>query len=77
MERGETRVGQKTELPKLILYATPRRLLMEQQADWAEANLKNVETVNVGPGIHFVQEDSPEAIAKALDLWLDRLPPRD
>jgi hypothetical protein len=23
-----------------------------------------------------VQEDSPEAIAKALELWLDRLPPQ-
>jgi haloalkane dehalogenase len=65
-----------TEIPKLILYATPGRLLTEQQAEWAEANLKNVATVNVGPGIHFVQEDSPEAIAKALDLWLDRLPPQ-
>lgn len=64
-----------TELPKLVLYGTPGRLLKKEQADWANDNLRNVETVNVGPGVHFLQEDSPAGIATALDAWLDKLPP--
>lgn len=63
-----------TDLPKLVMYGTPGRLLPEKLADWAEANLKNVDTANVGPGVHFIQEDSPDGIVTALDAWLDKLP---
>lgn len=64
----------RTEIPKLVLYATPGRLQPQAMATWAEANLKNVTTVSLGPGIHFIQEDNPEGVARALDDWLDRLP---
>ncbi|WP_421935136.1 haloalkane dehalogenase [Pelagibius sp.] len=59
-----------TGLPKLVLYADPGRLQPKALADWAAQNLKNVTTQPVGPGLHFIQEDSPEAIGRALDAWL-------
>jgi haloalkane dehalogenase len=34
--------------------------------DWSEANLKNLETIDLGQGIHYLQGDHPEAIGKAL-----------
>jgi haloalkane dehalogenase len=38
--------------------------------DWSEANLKNLETIDLGQGIHYLQEDHPEAIGKALADWI-------
>jgi hypothetical protein len=30
----------------------------------------NLQTVSVGEGLHYLQEDSPDAIGEALDEWL-------
>lgn len=62
-----------TEVPKLVLYATPGRLQPKALAGWASENLKNVTTREIGPGIHFIQEDSPRGIGDALDAWLSDL----
>jgi haloalkane dehalogenase len=35
--------------------------------------LKSVETAWVGHGIHFLQEDNPEAIGRAVAEWLRRV----
>ena len=62
-----------TEIPKLVLYAIPGRLQPKRLAEWAEQNLKNVTTAYVGPGVHFVQEDSPRGVARELDAWLEAI----
>jgi|GEM_PF-409446 len=59
-----------TELPKLLLYAEPGAINTQADVEWMESNLKNLETVSLGKGIHFHQEDQPEAIAQALARWL-------
>ncbi|MGP1394504.1 MAG: haloalkane dehalogenase [Inquilinaceae bacterium] len=66
-----------TEIPKLVLYAVPGRLQPQPLAEWAERTLKNVTTAEVGPGVHFIQEDSPRAIGRELDAWLTRLSAAD
>lgn len=63
-----------TPLPKLVLHADPSRVTPERLVRWALANLRNVETAYVGRGIHFLQEDEPEAISRAIVEWLRRLP---
>jgi len=35
----------------------------------AEDNLMNLETVHIGPGLHFIQEDNPDAIGEAISDW--------
>jgi haloalkane dehalogenase len=57
---------QETELSKLLFYANPGGLTNASIVDWSEANLKNLETIDLGQGIHYLQEDHPEAIGKAL-----------
>jgi haloalkane dehalogenase len=42
-------------------------------ADELEAALPAVERVDIGKGKHYVQEDQPDAIGRALDDWLGRL----
>jgi haloalkane dehalogenase len=38
--------------------------------NWSKANLKNLETIDLGQGIHYLQEDHPKAIGKALANWI-------
>lgn len=61
---------QETELPKLLFYANPGALINASMVDWSETHLKNLETFNLGQGIHYLQEDHPSAIGKALANWL-------
>jgi len=60
---------QTTETPMLMIYATPGVLGNEMAVQWAKDNLKNLKVVNVGEGIHFIQEDNPDAIGKAISDW--------
>ena len=50
---------QQSDLPKLLSYGSPGALVSPQTVEWPRQNLKNLNTVNVGPGIHFLQEDKP------------------
>jgi haloalkane dehalogenase len=61
-----------TDLPKILFYAEPGAILPPQVAEMLKAQLKNIETVFVGPGLHFLQEDRPHEIGAALSDWLDR-----
>jgi len=60
---------QTTEIPMLMIYATPGVIGHEMAVQWAEDNLMNLETVHIGPGIHFIQEDNPDAIGEAISDW--------
>jgi haloalkane dehalogenase len=61
---------QKTTLPKLLLYANPGALIQGPVLDWARSQLQNLDTVDLGEGIHFLQEDHPRMIGGELASWL-------
>ena len=58
-----------TELPKLLLYAEPGLLIRKKDVLWIKDNFPNTEAVSVGKGLHFIQEDSPDAIGTELAKW--------
>jgi len=61
----------KTDIPKLFVYASPGRILRpDPHVNWMVINLKNIKTAFVGYGIHFLQEDEPEAIGRVVNEWL-------
>ena len=62
-----------SEVPKLLLYAEPGAIIPPQAAEWLAANVPNLETHFVGAGVHFIQEDQPEAIGSKLAEWLVRV----
>ena len=62
-----------SEGPKLLLYATPGALIRKEQVQWCRDHINNLETVDLGPGLHFVQEDRPDEIGRALREWYERL----
>ncbi len=58
-----------SQLPKLMFTAQPGGIIREERAAWAEANMPNLETVDIGDGIHYLQEDNPELIGSELARW--------
>ena len=64
---------QQTELPKLLLHAEPGGLIPAELAAWCEASMPRLERVRVGPGIHYLQEDDPQGIGRAIADWYARI----
>ena len=58
-----------TNTPILFLYASRGALNPPKLAEWWAQRAKNIETVFVGAGLHFVQEDQPYAIGRAIADW--------
>jgi len=61
---------QKSDLPKLMIETTPGILITEEVAAWAKENLPNLTSAHVGEGLHYIQEDQPQAIGKAISDWM-------
>lgn len=64
---------QQSDLPKLLFYATPGGLINEEAVAYCKAHFKNLETVHIGPGIHYLQEDNPHKIGAELARWYQGL----
>jgi len=64
---------QETEVPKILFHATPGAIITEPVVEWSKTNLKNLETVDIGPGIHFIQEDNPHKIGESLSDWYQEI----
>ncbi|MCH8127552.1 haloalkane dehalogenase, partial [candidate division KSB1 bacterium] len=64
---------QESDLPKLLFYATPGGIITSQVLDWCKQNFKNLKTVDIGAGIHYLQEDNPHKIGEELAKWLQSL----
>jgi haloalkane dehalogenase len=60
---------EETEIPKILFYATPGGLIPRAAVEPLQQSFKNLETIDIGPGIHYVQEDNPHAIGQGLAAW--------
>ena len=60
---------QASDLPKLFFYVNPGLIITPKEADWCLRNLKNLTAVDLGEGLHFLQEDYPHEIGEALADW--------
>ncbi len=60
---------QESALPKLMLYATPGALLTKEHVSWCKQHIKNLQSIYLGPGSHFLQESSPHRIGHEIANW--------
>lgn len=58
----------RSEVPKLLLYAQPGAI-MRHLVDWCRQCFPNLKAVEIGPGVHFLQEDRPHEIGEAIAQW--------
>jgi haloalkane dehalogenase len=59
----------RSNLPKLLIYANPGAITTAAEVAWCYDNLQHFQAVNIGPGIHFHQEDNPDAVGRELASW--------
>ena len=64
---------QRTDVPKILFHATPGAITPAVAVASMESTFKNLKTVDIGPGIHFVQEDNPHKIGEELASWYQGL----
>ena len=60
-------------VPKLVLYGNPGLTMPEAVVNAYRASMPNLSAVNVGKGGHYLAEDQPDAIARAILAWRDGL----
>ncbi len=63
-----------TQTPMLMYYATPGGTIGPKEVEWCREAISNLELVDFGKGIHFLQEDDPHLIGQKLEDWLTCLP---
>ncbi len=63
-----------TDLPKLLIYVVPGMIITSDSVRWLQQNLKNLVSVNVGPGLHYPHETNPYLVGTAMAEWYRNLP---
>jgi haloalkane dehalogenase len=58
-----------TEIPKLGFYVTPGVAIKKKDVEIINKNMKNVKMVDLGKGLHFIQEDYPHEIGSEMAKW--------
>lgn len=64
---------QESHLPKILFFASPGAIINSNVVAWCKQNLKNLKTVDIGKGLHYVQEDNPHLIGEELAKWYQKL----
>ena len=64
---------QQSSIPKLFFYAEPGAFMPEPVRKWIIENVPNLESVNIGKGTHFIQEDNPDLIGKKIKEFVLKL----
>lgn len=62
---------QETPIPKLLFHANPGMAMGPSDVEWCVQHLAELTTVDVGKGIHFIQEDHPHLIGRELRRWYE------
>ncbi len=60
---------QKSNIPKLLIYAKPGMLVNKKVLKWAKEKLINLETQYVGKAKHLMEEDLPHEIGSTIRNW--------
>ena len=56
-----------------MFHASPGAIITPRVAEGLKATLKSLEAIDVGEGVHYLQEDHPHAIGRGIASWYQRL----
>jgi haloalkane dehalogenase len=60
-------------IPLLLLTFEPGAIIQQKEIAWCQARFPALRVQEIGPAIHFVQEDQPHQIGRALGAWFASL----
>jgi haloalkane dehalogenase len=59
----------RTDVPKLLFHGNAGVAIKDAEVAWCRENLSNLDIVDLGDAIHFVQETHPDTIGTELSRW--------
>ena len=59
-----------TEIPKLLFHVSPGYGIKEKDVEIIKSGMKNLKSIDLGEGIHFIQEDYPHEIGIEIAKWI-------
>jgi len=62
-----------SNIPKLCFYAHPGAIVREDGVEYIKSNFPNTKMVDIGKGIHFLQEDNPHLIGQEIANWYQKI----
>ncbi len=62
-----------TDTPMLGFQVTPGVAMIGKDVTWVKENISNVEIIDLGEGLHFIQEDYPHEIGQGIAEWYRRV----
>jgi haloalkane dehalogenase len=62
-----------SEIPKLFFYVSPGVGIKEKDVKIIMDNMKNLKSIDLGKGLHFIQEDYPHEIGEELSKWYQQI----
>lgn len=65
-----------TPIPKLLFHGSPGILVTPDHVRRFKAAWPSLETIDIGPGLHYLQEDAPHVIGEGIAAWLEAGPRR-
>ncbi len=60
-----------SEIPKLFFYVSPGVAIKEKDVKIIKENMKNLKSIHLGDGLHYVQEDYPHEIGSEISKWYE------
>lgn len=64
---------QKTQIPKLMFHVTPGAIITDEVANELKGKFTHMESVFLGEGGHFLQEDYPHEIGEKIAEWYSKI----
>jgi len=58
-----------SEVPKLFFHARPGMIIKKKEAKEIETTWKNLETIDLGKGKHYLQEQYPHELGEGIANW--------
>lgn len=62
-----------SDVPKLCFYAQPGAIIKKADVEYIKNNFPNTKMVDIGEGLHFIQEDNPHLIGQEIANWYQAL----
>lgn len=61
------------KFPKLLIKGNPGAVIPESRAKWLKERMPDLIINDIGPGIHYLQEDNPEGIGNSILKWISNI----
>jgi len=61
------------KFPTLLIKGSPGAVIPESRAKWLQEKIPHLVVKDIGPGIHYLQEDNPEGIGNSILEWISKI----